>query len=356
MGRINPVPESRLSVLKSVLEGQKTAVIAIYGNPDPDALASAWALRELMRMEGVIATIGYTGEVGRLENQAMIQHLNIPVGPLDHDEVLRTDLVAVVDAQPEFFKDCPLSRCDIVIDHHPVYGVDPEAVFVDIRPTSSATAAILTEYLVAARFSIPRRLATALYYGILTDSRNMMRPLAAGDREAVRILEPLVNRTVLRRIEFSLYSLNQLNYFAIALIKLRHVRNVLYCDIGPVPNADICAQIADFLMRVRESNWALVSGVVGNRLVIVFRCDGHQKNAGKAAQAAFGEIGSAGGHQTMGRAEIEGSSLPEGTLLTQNEKIERFILGSLSRVEPGFRAIYRAFLAEARSPSDSSPD
>jgi nanoRNase/pAp phosphatase (c-di-AMP/oligoRNAs hydrolase) len=341
-----------LAAWKAVVKGRKTAVIAIYGNPDPDALASAWALRELLRSEGVTATIGYTGEVGRLENQAMIQHLKVPAEPLVRNDLFSADLVAVVDAQPSFFKEDPLPRCHMVIDHHPVHGPAPEAEWVDIRPSSCATSAILAEYLEAAGIRIPRRLATALYYGILTDSRNMMRPLSARDREAMVRLDPLVNRTVLRRIEFSLYSLSQLNYFAIALIKLRHVRNVLYCDIGPVPSADICAQIADFLMRVRESNWALVSGVVGNRLVIVFRCDGHQKNAGRAAQAAFGAIGSAGGHQTMGRAEIEGASLPEGTLLTQNEKIERFILGSLARVEPGFHGIYRAFLAERRNSAE----
>jgi nanoRNase/pAp phosphatase (c-di-AMP/oligoRNAs hydrolase) len=352
MPRAKVSPASRFAAWKQVVKNRENAVIVIYGNPDPDAMASAWALRELLRLEGVAATIGYTGEVGRLENQAMIQHLNIPLEPLDRTRLYSADLVAVVDAQPSFFKEDPLPRCHMVMDHHPVHSPAPEAEWVDIRPTRCATSAILFEYLEAADFRIPRRLATALFYGIQTDARNMMRPLSAGDREAILRLEPLVNRTVLRRIEFSLYSLSQLNYFAIALLKLRHVRNVLYCDIGPVPSADLCAQIADFLIRVRESNWALVSGVVGNRLVIVFRCDGHQKNAGRAAQAAFGAIGSAGGHQTMGRAEIEGSSLPEGTLLTQNEKIERFILGSLARVEPGFHGIYRAFLAESRAPAE----
>lgn len=350
MSRRTPTPQERLEKLKSAISGRKNAWIAIYGNPDPDALSSAWALRELFRVEGVPAAIGYTGDVGRLENQTMMSSLKIPAGPLDPAALAAADLVAVVDAQPDFFREPPLPRCDVVFDHHPLRAA-PGVPFADIRPSSIATAAILVEYLQAAAVPVTRRLATALYYGIATDSRNLMRAQSEADRRAMGFLDPLVNRTLLRRIEFSLYSLSQLNYFTIALIKLRHVRNVLFCDLGPVPSADICAQIADFLIRVRESNWALVSGAAGNRLVVVFRCDGHQKNAGRAAQAAFGSFGSAGGHRTMGRAEIEAAALPAGTLLTQGEKIERFILGSLAKVEPGFRPIYRALLAEAR-PAD----
>jgi nanoRNase/pAp phosphatase (c-di-AMP/oligoRNAs hydrolase) len=293
-----------------------------------------------MRTEGVSATIGYTGEVGRLENEAMIKYLRIPAFPLNEEDLRRADLVALVDSQPGFFKDVELPRCDIVLDHHPVNGV-LDVAFADIRIHCLATASILSHYLQAAEIPLGVRLATALYYGIQTDSRNRQRSLSLTDRHALLFLETKVNWTLLRRIEVSSYSLRSLNYFTIALTKLRHSRNVLYSDIGPVPSSDVCVQVADFLIRVKEANWAMVSGVVGRRLIIVFRCDGHKKDAGKTAQAAFGEFGSAGGHRTMGRAEIEESMLPDGIMLTENEKIERFILTSLANYEPGFRPILR---------------
>lgn len=335
----------RLERLKKVVEGRKNALILIYRNPDPDSLSSAWALKTLLEEFGVKAGISYTGEVGRLENEAMIKYLRIPAAPFKPDDLEGADLVALVDSQPGFFNAVELPRCDIIIDHHPVRIPDPVA-FTDIRPGRLATASIMTEYLREAHISIGVRLATALYYGIQTDSRGLQRSMTRLDREILASLDARVNRTLLRRIEFSSYSLRRLNYFSIALIKLRCTRNVLYSDIGPVPSYDVCVQVADFLIRVKEANWALVSGVVGKRLVVVFRCDGHKKNAGRTAQAAFGDLGSAGGHSTMGRAEFEENALPDGILLTENEKVERFILARLARHEPAFRPILRAFESE----------
>jgi len=62
--------------------------------------------------------------------------------------------------------------------------------------------------------------------------------------------------------------------------------------------------IADFLNQVHLISWVLVSGIHGERLVVIFRCDGYKKNAGKLAQKIFGKLGSAGGHREMARAEV----------------------------------------------------
>ncbi|MEI6970211.1 MAG: DHH family phosphoesterase [bacterium] len=347
MSRIkgNITSSEKLARLREVLVGRERPLILIYRNPDPDSLSSAWALKEIMRSHGLTATIAYTGEVGRLENEAMIKYLRIPAEPLNSDALYAADLIALVDSQPNFYKGVDLPRCDIVIDHHPVKS-PLDVPFSDVRVNCLATASILSAYLEESGIPVGVRLATALYYGILTDSRYRQKNSSITDQKALLFLEKKVNRTVLRRIEFSSYSLRTLNYFNIALIKLRYSRNVLYSDMGPVPTSDVCVQVADFLIRVKEANWALVSGVVGRKLVIVFRCDGHKKDAGKTAQAAFGELGSAGGHNTMGRAEIDESALPDGILLTQNEKVERFILTSLANYERGFRPILRTLSRE----------
>ena len=338
--------KKRLEQLFSVLDQVRHVCILIYGNPDPDGLASAWALRELLHVAGVTAVIRYTGEVGRLENRAMIDLLRIPAAPLKAAELAGAARIALVDAQPEFFTDRPLPRCDIVFDHHPRKS-GRKHPFADIRARCLATSSILTSYLIAARTAVHSRLATALYYGIQTDGRNLQRAPSPMDVTAVDFLLPRVNRPLLRRIESSSYSLARLDYFTIALVRLRYAHNVLYSHIGPVPSADVCVQVADFLVRVKEANWALVSGVVGTRLIIVFRCDGLRKHAGRAATMAFGSRGSAGGHTTMGRAEIDQAALPAGIMLTQSERLERFILQSLARVEPGFGPLSKAI---TRSP------
>ena len=84
---MNSAIDNRLRRLREVVAGSKRPLILIYGNPDPDALASAWALRELMRSSHVPAHVVYTGEVGRPENEAMIKHLRITAGPCSLDAV-----------------------------------------------------------------------------------------------------------------------------------------------------------------------------------------------------------------------------------------------------------------------------
>ena len=333
--------KNRLARLYKILAGKSRPLILIYGNPDPDGLGSAWALKEIMHSEGISATIGYTGEVGRIENQTMINILRIPAGHVEKHAIIEADSVALVDCQPEFFKGFELPRCDIVIDHHPRKSARRVALS-DIRPKCLATSSILTAYLRAAGILVNRRLATALYYGIQTDSRNLQRAPTPVDSEAHRFLETRVNRQLLRRIEFSSYSLSRLDYFRVALIKLRYARNSLYSHVGPVPSFDVCVQIADFLIHVKEAHWAVVSGAVEKKLIVVFRCDGIKKHAGKTAQSAFGTLGSAGGHRTMARAEIEEKNLPGGMILTQNEKVERFVMESLARVDKGFKPLLRS--------------
>ncbi len=333
----------KLAKLREVIAGARKPLILIYSNPDPDALASAWALREVMHAGGVSASIGYTGEIGRLENETMLYSLRIPASPIKEEAILEADLIALVDCQPEFFKETPLPRYDVIIDHHPKKK-NLKAPFMDVRPSCLATSSMLTEYLRESKAVVGKRLATALYYGIKTDSMNSQRGPTPTDREALYYLEKKIDRNRLRKIEFSAYSLSRLDYFSIALVKLRYSRNALYSNVGPVSYSDVCVQIADFLIRVKEANWAVVSGVARGHLIIVFRCDGNRKNAGVTARDAFGSMGSAGGHRTMARAEIPAEALPEGIELTQNEKLERFVLATLAKVEGAFRPLVRSLL------------
>lgn len=335
-----------LKALLQTARGAKRAHVLIYGNVDPDALASAWALKTILSTVGVKAAIGYTGQVGRLENEAMISLLKIPAYPVDRSALAKADLVALVDCQPDFFREHELPRWDIVIDHHP-RQTSWKAAFVDVRPDCLSTCSIMTDYWIALGKPIPKKVATALYHGYTTDSQGLRRVPSILDRRAIAFLEKTADKDLHQKIEFAQYSLGGLDYFGIALAKRRAAAHSLYAHLGPVPYTDVCAQIADFLIRVKEVHLALVSGVVDQTLVVVFRCDGRKKNAGALAQAGFGKIGSAGGHRPMGRAEIDESSLPPGVSLTQNESVERFVVGTLAKVDPSLKPLFKILPSES---------
>lgn len=94
--------------------------------------------------------------------------------------------------------------------------------------------------------------------------------------------------------------------------------------------------MADFFIRVENVSWAQVTGVVSDALVIVFRNDGIRKDAGYLARSAFGNIGSASGHDAMGRAQVKQDALPQKLLLTDNRGIEEFVLSSLVKIDRVF--------------------
>ncbi len=339
-----PVPEitvGHLARMQEIARPAKQPMALIYGNPDPDALASALALKAILDTPERQLTIGYTGAVGRPENASMIRQLKIPAVPVTEAEAAKADLVAMVDSQPQFYKDFTLPRCDIVIDHHPML-LEREVPLADIRPGYLSTSSIMTEYMRASHTRLTKRLASALYYGIKVDSRHFL-DLSPGDVEAIRWLRGTADRDIVKRIEFSQFSEQALDYFSIALVRKRFEKGVIFSHLGPVPATDVCVQVADFLIRVERVTWALVTGVVGDTLVIVFRNDGMKKDAGTLARKAFGEVGSAGGHRSMGRAEIKQSALPEGLLLTDDCGVEIYVLGALARANPVFGAVLRSF-------------
>jgi nanoRNase/pAp phosphatase (c-di-AMP/oligoRNAs hydrolase) len=332
---------NKLERLIEVCDGARDVRVVIYANPDPDALASALALKKLLETGNRAVHIGYTGAIGRPENASMIRQLRIPAFPVSEAEAADADIIALVDSQPQFFADFHLPRCDIVIDHHPVTDQIP-AAFADIRPAYLSTSSIMTEYLRAAGVRLTRDLASALFYGIRTDSRHFMDDLSAGDVEAIRWLRRRADRDIVKRIEFSQFSPEGLDYFTIALVRRLFVKEVMFSHLGPVPFFDVCVQVADFFIRVENVSWALVTGVVGDTLVIVFRNDGIKKDAGSLARAAFGDRGSAGGHKSMGRAQVRQDSLPKGLLLSDNRGIEEFVLGSLAKINSAFVPVLKA--------------
>jgi len=332
---------SKVERLRALCDGAKDVCVIIYANPDPDALASALALKKILETNKRAVHIGYTGAVGRPENASMIRQLKIPASPVSEEEAARAEVIAIVDSQPQFFSEFRLPRCDIVIDHHPLQDIGPVG-FADIRPDYLSTSSIMTEYLRAAGIRLTRDLASALFYGIKTDTRNFMGDLSHGDTEAVRWLRRKADRDIVKRIEFSQFSREGLDYFSIALVRRRFLHGVMFSYLGPVPFSDVCVQVADFFIRVENVSWALVAGVVGDTVVVVFRNDGIKKDAGYLARTAFGGLGSAGGHKSMGRAEVKEDRLPSGLSLSDNRGIEKFVLNSLAKIDPVFLPVLKS--------------
>src|SRR5688572_4353640 len=146
------------------LSDAERVLILLHNDPDPDALASGLALRNVLRRNKQTAIIAALQGVTRPENLRMINLLDIHLDVITAAQVSEYERVAMVDVQPHYFGGA-INHVDLVIDHHPEqHGYS--AVYKDIRPDYGSTSTILTEHLRAVDANISERTATAMLYAI----------------------------------------------------------------------------------------------------------------------------------------------------------------------------------------------
>jgi nanoRNase/pAp phosphatase (c-di-AMP/oligoRNAs hydrolase) len=300
--------------------------VAIVINADPDALSSALALQRLFWRRVKKTWVFRTNVIKRADNLAMIKLLNIKQQHIRKLNPARISKWAIVDSQPHHLEALSKYRFDIIIDHHPL-SPGSSAAFADIREDYGATATMMTEYLRAAKIKPSPRLATALFYGIKTDTDNFVRPSIPNDINAFRYLYPFANIHIVKMIESSEMTRKTLASFRTALENLVFFKDKAWIHMGKVNDPDILVILADFFLKLVESTWCIVSGVYGQKLIVIFRHAGFRLDAGKTAQKLFGAWGSAGGHQSAARAEISVEALPASS--EEEPELREFVLNRI---------------------------
>jgi len=301
-------------------------VLAILVDADPDALASAMALKRLFWRRVKKVEIYRINKVDRADNLAFIKLLNVRNQHIRRLKKSRITKWALVDSQPdhnEAFSGYPF---DIIIDHHPISN-GLAAGFIDIKEDYGANTTIMTEYLKAAKINPSPRLATALFYGIKSDTNNFVRNSASADMIAFRYLYEYANMNIIEKIESSEITTRTLSEIALAIQNLTVSKQTAIVHMGEVDNPDTLVIIADFFMKLAEATWSICSGVYGGKLIVCIRNVGFRRDAGKIARESFGDIGRAGGHANMARAEISLSDI--GSL--KKQKLRTIDLGQFVR-------------------------
>ena len=318
----------RLRRFYAQFSGEDHVLVPI--NADPDAIASAMAVKRLLWRKTASVTISNVNVIERPDNLTMIRLVGATLVPFEKIDSGRFNRVVMVDSQPDHHESFAELAPQVIIDHHPV-GQAAKAPFADIRPNYGATASMMIEYLRAAKIKPSTKLATGLYYAIKTDTSNFERQTLMEDLNAFQFIFRHANTTLSRRIESAEMRLDFLTYFEKALRWRCIRRGRAFVHLGEVVNPDVCVQIADFFMRVDAVNWSIVSGVYDRKLVIIFRNDGIRKNAGKIAKQAFGRLGSAGGHSSAARAEIPIEALDDVASPKSRAKTSQWIVSCVER-------------------------
>ncbi len=300
--------ERRLGRLLDTLRGARRVLVLIHDHPDPDALASGWVLRQILRHKlGPRVDLAYGGLIARAENRAMVDLLRIPAVYHRQLRFASYGAIALVDTQPGTGNNSLPAGHSVqaVIDHHPLRRGARGVPFCDVRPAYGATATILSEYLHAAGMAEDRRTATALFYAIRSETQNLGREATAADARAFAALFPRVNNLILARIEEAPVSRGYLAVLDRACRATRLYDGVAITRLDRLPYPDAAAQLADLLARVERVRWSLVLGCHGGQIYLSARTTRRRANAGRLLRRIVGTYGKAGGHGTMAGGRVD---------------------------------------------------
>lgn len=296
------------------LKPHDTLDILLHPNPDPDAMASGFAAATIAKAAGLQTRIVYPGQLRHNENRAFRTVLDLELVPIDDVDGFRDRPVVLIDhGQPRGFPASLKVDPIAVIDHHDDPPADAE--HVDVRPHYGACSTIFWEYLQdlgavpegeSGDLVITPELATALAYGIQTDTNGLTRGVTDYDLDALGAMHDLVDESALERIANPPVEAEVLDAKA-AAIENRSIRDC-YCvsDIGEVGSADSVAVTAEELITLEGVTTAVSIGEHNGTLYFSGRSIDDRVHMGNALEHSMEDVpgASAGGHARMGGAQV----------------------------------------------------
>lgn len=289
------------------LKDAETVTFVSHVHPDPDSLGSMLGLAHLVENRlGKPTRMTRDGLISRAENHAMVEQLGLQLEPIEELTCSAGEALVMVDSQPNtgrhsFDPDLPLYA---VIDHHTTPG-DLEGVsFLDIRSDLGATCSMVTGYLMEQHVEIPPRVATGLLYGIETELAGYPREASPLDDKALLYLYPLADKDLLARIKNA--RLPQC-YFECMLQALQSsfiYDRLIISWVNELPQAELAAEVVDFLIRFEEVDWAVCAGVYQDKLVLSVRSALPNARAGDILRQVVGKMGKAGGHDRRAGGQV----------------------------------------------------
>jgi nanoRNase/pAp phosphatase (c-di-AMP/oligoRNAs hydrolase) len=328
--RSSEAVRTKLDRLIQYAKSHERALILTHDNPDPDSIAAGVALAHLLgKLAGVDAIVAYGGIVGRAENRALVRVLKLPVVPVSRVVFDDFDLICMVDTQPEQGNHSLPARHfpDVVIDHHPERPDSHLAPIADVGGPIGATSTVVAEYFRASGLKVPPEVATALFYGIKADTRDLGRQTTMKDVDAYLWLFPMVDKEALGEIEHPKLPEEYFRLYHTATERAIVYDDAVVCDLATIYAPDMVAEVAERFSFLEDVKWSLAFGEYEDALYYSLRTNDRRMNAGRLIREVIeANGGSAGGHGTMAGARLPVKGLSAAAKKRLRDEIVRSFL------------------------------
>ncbi len=269
-------------------------IVQCHDNPDADALASGFGVYEYLRMNGKNPRFVYGGRniIHKSNLVLMIDSLGIPIEHVDFLD--NPQMIVTVDCQfgggnVTLFK----AQNTAVIDHHRVSGELPPMNRVMSYMGSCST--IVWDMLRQEGIKINRKLATALYYGLYTDTGEFSEITHSLDRDLRD--EADFDNAIVAKFRNANMSLDDLDIAGTALLGRDYIEehHLAVVKAGAC-DPNVLGIISDFVLEVDVIDICMVFSVLKDGIKLSFRSCIKEVSASEMAQEVCSGIGSGGGH------------------------------------------------------------
>ena len=271
-------------------------VVQCHDNPDADALASGYGVYTYLKGQGKNVRFIYGGRYNIQKSNLVLMVTELKI-PIEHVDTLEApELLVTVDCQ---YGEGNVTKFDAhtvaIIDHHQVSKELPP--LSEVRSNLGACATVVRELLKLEGIDINENkgLATALYYGLLTDTNNfteISHPLDKDLRD-----DAAFDRSQIVHFRNANLSLRELEIAGAALMNYHYHEEYRYAVAMAEPcDPNILGMISDLMLEVDAVDTCLVYSVLPFGVKISVRSCVKEVKASELAEFITEGIGSGGGH------------------------------------------------------------
>lgn len=283
--------------LKDLLKYEKI-VIQCHDNPDADALASGYALKWYFEQNKKTVKFIYRGrnEIRKSNLLIMVKELEIPVSyePFYADE---PDLLITVDCQyGEKNVTATTAKFVAIIDHHK-QAVDSTRALTQISSDIGSCSTVVWDMIKAEGMdpNDNRFVATALYYGLFSDTNKLSEVSHPLDRDMMDSL--IYNKSTITSMVNSNISLDELMITGRAILNYEYHDSNKYLIIE-AEQCDPCilGLISDFALETENVDVCLAFYVSTYEVKFSVRSCSREVYANELAAFLAEGLGGGGGH------------------------------------------------------------
>lgn len=307
----------RAQKLLRLLKDKKNILVTSHQHPDPDALASTVGLARLLEatLPNARITLAFKGRVGGGLNEAFVKYSSLKWQAWDDATLASYDAILLLDTQPAFaYSPLPAGTMPLaVIDHHRSRRRRPACRFCDIRTDVGATSSIIFSYFMELEVPIRSDLGATLLFGIESDLAGAAGTPSELDNIALSGLTLIADPRRLYQMRY--VDLPQSYYiaYATALANAYWYDSAIISHLESIDSMEKPAVLGDFLLRFDKVQWALVTAVYEDRLMLSLRTSSPKLSAADLMRRLTRKLGDGGGHRAKagGFIKLETGSAAE---------------------------------------------